>query len=81
MQGLIYLFDLVKRRDFNSKIYVLLNFVFCSYNQGSRRSNKGYVPLSLIDFYFTKQNLHRKAKFRLENTDFINLVRFQDLMF
>ena len=80
MQGLISLFDLVKRRDFNSKIYFLLNFVFCSYNC-SRRSNKGYVPLTLIDFYFTKQNLHRKTKFRLENTDFINLVRFQDLMF
>ena len=31
MQGLKYLFDLVKRRDFNSKIYFLLNSVFCSY--------------------------------------------------
>ena len=31
MQGLKYLFDLVKRRDFNSKIYYLLNYFFCSY--------------------------------------------------
>ena len=86
----VYYIYLISLRDFENasaglKVILIVRFIFCwivpsVHINWSRWSNKGYVPLTLIDFYFTKQNLHRKTKFRLEDTDFIDLLRFQDLI-
>lgn len=67
---------------FNNKVrhpLLVLSFVNTNWLQWL---NKGilYIPLAFIDFYSTKQNLFQKIKFRLEDTVFTNILRFQDLL-
>ena len=84
---LFYCLKLIWLRVFENargarKVILIVRFIFLSFVHinWTRWSNKGFVPLALIEFYLTKQNLSRKTKFLLENTVFMKFLRFQDLI-